>query len=103
NLTIEDCAVNVKMFGYPSCKFRKASEDVSISGDELALAVLDMCEAAKTINLQLEDKLVGVEWLRTPGKPHRAHLAEQHRWIIARMAVARCMACQSTITRLYGN
>ena len=42
---------------------RKATEDVSISGDQFPLAGIDVSVCAKTIDLQFKDELVGIERL----------------------------------------
>jgi hypothetical protein len=43
-------------------------ECVSIAGDKITVAVLDVGKRTEAINLQLEDVVVGVERLGTPGK-----------------------------------
>ena len=62
----------LEMFSNPCGEIRKATEDVSIARDKLAFTILNMCQGAKTIDLQFKDKLVGVEGLRTARKPYRA-------------------------------
>jgi hypothetical protein len=49
NLAVEYGAFNMKMFGDPSSKIRKATEDISIPGNQLPLAGFDVSESAKTI------------------------------------------------------
>ena len=75
------------MFSYPLRQILEVSERVSIAGDEFLLAVLGIRERTKAVDLQLEDELVGIERFIAAGKPHRAHLAGQHGWIIALLVV----------------
>jgi hypothetical protein len=48
------------------------AEGVAIPGNEIALAVLDLGERPETIDLQLEDVIVGVERFASAGKPYGA-------------------------------
>jgi hypothetical protein len=50
-------------FGVPRKVFDVA-ERIPVSGYEIALAVLDVGERTETVNLQLEDVVVGVERFR---------------------------------------
>jgi len=38
-------------------------EDVSVSGDQFALNIFDVCQCAKAVNLEFKDVLIGVERL----------------------------------------
>jgi hypothetical protein len=51
------------MFSDSCRKVSKAVERVSLSGDQFSLAFLDVSERTKAVNLQLEDKLIGIERL----------------------------------------
>ena len=61
----EDGTFNVRMFSDPCRKIRKATKDVSISGDQFTFATLDVSERAESIDLQFKDELVGIERFRT--------------------------------------
>jgi hypothetical protein len=52
------------MFSDPCPKISKAVERVPFSGNQFSLASFDLSERTKTIDLQLEDKLIGIERLR---------------------------------------
>jgi hypothetical protein len=54
---------DLQIVGQPCGEFRKAVEGVSISRDELAVAVLQMCQGPETGDLQFVEKLVG-DWSR---------------------------------------
>ena len=49
----------------------KVAKGVAIPRDKIALAVLDVGQGSEAVNFQLENVIVGIEWVRTAGKPHR--------------------------------
>jgi len=51
------------MFSDPGSNIGKATEDVSVSGDEFALLASMSASCTKAVDLQLENKLVGIERL----------------------------------------
>jgi hypothetical protein len=59
------------VFSDPLGKIRKASEDISVSGEQSPLAALDVCQCTKPVDFQFEDKLVGIERLDAAGEPYR--------------------------------
>ena len=61
NLAIEDSVFDSKMLRDPCGEIRKAVENVSVSRDEFAFTVLEVCESAEAVYLQLIDELIGVE------------------------------------------
>jgi hypothetical protein len=46
--------------------------------NQLPIACFDMCQGFEAVDLQFKDKLVGVERLKTAGKPYRTHPAWKH-------------------------
>src|SRR5262249_18433510 len=83
NLAIYDDAFNAEEFGDPCSKIRKATEYVSVPGDQFTMAGFDMRQCPKTVDLQFKDKLVGIKRLGPTWKPYGTHLAWQHGRIIA--------------------
>jgi len=63
------------MFSDPGSKIGKATEDVSVSGDEFALLASMSASCTKAVDLQLENKLVGIERLNAAGKLYPSHPA----------------------------
>jgi hypothetical protein len=53
------------MFCDPVCETCKTAKDVSVSRNQFAFAVTDMCERTKAIYLQFEDVMIRVERLGT--------------------------------------
>jgi hypothetical protein len=72
DLAIEHGGFNLQMFRDPGGEFGKAAKDVPVAGDQLGFAVLNVCQCAESVDLQLVQILVRVERFRTAGKPHRA-------------------------------
>ena len=60
------------MFADPMRQILEVAERVAISGDKVAVAVLDVGEGTETIDLQFKDKLIGVERLSAAGKSYGA-------------------------------
>ena len=62
DLTIEHGALDTQMLGNPFREIREAAKHLSISGDQLSLAGVDMEQCTEGVNLQLEDVIVRIEW-----------------------------------------
>jgi hypothetical protein len=65
DLTIKHRTFDSKMLGDPVSEVRKSSKCVSISRNQFAFAVADVCERTKAIDLQFEDVMIRVERLGT--------------------------------------
>src|SRR5262245_63389332 len=66
------------MLADPLREILKVAERLSVARDEVALAVLDVGEGAEAVDLQFENKLVGIERLNAAGKPYGTHPAWKH-------------------------
>src|SRR5262245_60217891 len=66
------------MFSDPCCEISKATEDVSVSGDQLSLAGVEIGQRSESVDLQFKDKLVGIERLDAAGEPDGTHRACTH-------------------------
>ena len=66
------------MFSDPVREIVEVAECVSVAGDKIALAVLDVGEGAEAVDLQLENLIVGVEGFGAAGKPYRAEISCEH-------------------------
>jgi len=51
NLAVENGAFDAKMFSNPCGQIRKATECISISGDQFSPAGFDVCQRTEAINL----------------------------------------------------
>ena len=63
NLAIEHRTLDAQVFSDRRRKIRKAAEYVSIPRNQLASPGSDLSERTEAVDLQLEDEVVGVEWL----------------------------------------
>jgi hypothetical protein len=90
------------MLSDPGGEIRKTTESISISGDQLAAARFNMQQCPKAIDLQFKEKLVGIEWLWTTGKPDGTKVSREHGWSIAvkGITVLVMQALTSTLSSL---
>src|SRR5437016_1952784 len=65
DLTIKYGVLDAQILADPLSKILEVVECVSVPRDEIALAVLDVSEGPESIDLQLENVIVRVEWFRT--------------------------------------
>jgi hypothetical protein len=72
DLAIDDGILDAQVLADPLREILEIAEGVAIPGNEIALAVLDLGERPETIDLQLEDVIVGVERFASAGKPYGA-------------------------------
>jgi len=56
-----ESAGTAEMFSDPCREILEIAERASVAGEEFALAVLDVGEGAKAVDLQFENTLVGIE------------------------------------------
>jgi len=52
------------MFSDPGGEFGETAKDISFSGNQLALTIVNVSQCAESINLQFKDKLVRIERLK---------------------------------------
>jgi hypothetical protein len=69
---VENGAFNFEVFSNPCSEIRKATESISVSGDQFSMAGLNVSESTETINLQFKEKLIRIKRLFAAGKPYRA-------------------------------
>jgi len=85
DLAINNGVLDAQVLADPLSKVREVAECVSVARDKVAAAILDVGERTEAVDFQLEDVVVGVEWLRTARKPDGAEVSGQHRRRIARL------------------
>jgi hypothetical protein len=83
-------------------EIRIATEDISVSGDQLSLTIVCVFECPESIDLQFKDELVGIERLDAAGKPDgarfrgsiEARIAVQMSEIAVTQLSGFCCACE---------
>jgi len=53
--------LDAQVFADPLPEILEVAERVSFAGDKVALAVLDVGEGAKAVDLQFKDELIGIK------------------------------------------